>query len=1306
LGETDLQLGGGYKYQWECAILLALNYLFDDPLRYNPTLHDLITSFLGRVEQVQLEGIDHEKDQELEDINLLTGQKRRILIQVKTKEAEGRQWTISDPLLLKALSKFYLRQLSEESPEQIRYVFLTNQPFNADLVKLNEVIGLGALSQSLPDGKMTEAGSLHKQFSAYLKKEKQIDEVDFNRFCEMLLNTRLAFFLQVDVVEAVVQNRLQAYGRQDWKEAYAVLFTAFANQSTRKGGGTIRRDSLVELLGEPLRQQAGQPTKNLWTVPFPSLEKQFLGRQNDLARLADRMEVTGRVGIFGMGGLGKTQFAAEYAYLYKEIYPHGVFWLNATNPLINELAGIADALNLVPKLAPRDQAAFAARDYLEKNPLAILIIDNVEDPNDLNHLVAAGLIPGSLKGRLLFTTRRADFPANLEPFEIKGLSVEDSLVLLLRARPEILSSHHPDQGIAKEIVAALGGLPLALELAATYLGTYRDISLSEYVKWLREEGGLDVVDESDVSPEQLATRHETAVRVTLSHQWDRLDDRDARNVFMAAGQLGKGSLIPVARLAMMAGIGLDLRPGRPSPIRKALNKLHNLTLVESLSDERVRLHPLVYDFTQSLVPNPSELKTSMVMGLLQALQDIPFFERQIEQRGIKALIEDLDIGRRLAKTADKQELQATAWLLKNTLLSSAQILDNDIQQLSGQLTGRLAGYTGQVIQEFLGKIRKTSGHPWLRPLTPSLRSPDDPLRAVLSGHEGTVKGLAITPDGERAVSAGSSSPDLTLRVWDLHNCLEIFWVKAEIAPGAFVPVGITPDGAWAMCAYENRIQRWDVRAKTAANPLEGHQGKINWLAVADDSPILVSCSDSGELIAWDTDNWQILRKFPNQEGNIERVVVSPDGKNALSISSTSCQIWDVENGRMRFKHEADNFKAGGLVPGPYYLSPDGRWAQVGTFRWEFDSRKWDQNFEFPGQFDALALVKDGQYLFTKEGFNTSLLCVDGKTGLEQFTLKAAASQSISTLAITPDGKRAIVAYYDHYLRLWELDRAKKLADQPETMWIQEINVLPGGNQAVVWIENDRVETFDINTGKLNSSPEAREILLAVIQEDQVHRAKMDRFREEHIKPKGLVRTEPSEITVGNWSPPRDEAILDFRDEKVLTSQMILGKVSEAEEPDDTDWEKDEFWLRITDEYGVRFWDSTKGTEPLLLRGHTSPVLSGQISQDGRLAITSAIGRIVRVWDIETKEQKIGLRGHLGMVYRVRLDPLGRYAVSVSEDRSVRVWDLENRELLATLTTDAPLYRCGVGRSAESGKMVVVAAEKAGRLHFLELEKEV
>ena len=46
MSETDLQVGGGYIYQWECTLLPALNHFFE-PARYDPTLFDLIQDFLG-----------------------------------------------------------------------------------------------------------------------------------------------------------------------------------------------------------------------------------------------------------------------------------------------------------------------------------------------------------------------------------------------------------------------------------------------------------------------------------------------------------------------------------------------------------------------------------------------------------------------------------------------------------------------------------------------------------------------------------------------------------------------------------------------------------------------------------------------------------------------------------------------------------------------------------------------------------------------------------------------------------------------------------------------------------------------------------------------------------------------------------------------------------------------------------------------------------------------------------------------------------------------------------------------------------
>jgi hypothetical protein len=240
--ETDLQLGGGYVYQWECAILLALNY-FLEPVRYNPTLFDLIGEFLGRVEEMHLEGEDRESGIDLEDINLIGGN-RRVLVQVKTKQAEGKFWTPTDPLLLKALCRFYNSRFFAERPEDTRFVFLTNRPFNPALVQVKESIKTGTLNEC------AEADKLCRHLTHYAKSEKKAT-IDPGRFRQVLARTALVEYLGVDEVKANVQKSLQALGRQDWRQAYDSLFAHFARQSTRVGGGTVTRASVVEVLGVP-----------------------------------------------------------------------------------------------------------------------------------------------------------------------------------------------------------------------------------------------------------------------------------------------------------------------------------------------------------------------------------------------------------------------------------------------------------------------------------------------------------------------------------------------------------------------------------------------------------------------------------------------------------------------------------------------------------------------------------------------------------------------------------------------------------------------------------------------------------------------------------------------------------------------------------------------------------------------------------------------------------------------------------------------------------------------------------------------
>ena len=252
MSETDLQLGGGYTYQWECAILLALNYFFE-PVRYNPTLFDLVHDFLGQVAEIHLEGEDRESGVDLEDINLVN-RDRRILIQVKTKQAARERWAPTDPLFLKTLYRFYGNRFFIEQPEDTRFVFLTNRPFNPALVRVKSAIRSGTLDQSV------DADRLHRHLARYAQREKGTS-IDAGRFREMLARTALVEYMAVDGVKANVQAKLQAHGRRDWPQAHALLFEHFARRSTRVGGGTVTRASVVEILGSPLTQPLPKRTR-------------------------------------------------------------------------------------------------------------------------------------------------------------------------------------------------------------------------------------------------------------------------------------------------------------------------------------------------------------------------------------------------------------------------------------------------------------------------------------------------------------------------------------------------------------------------------------------------------------------------------------------------------------------------------------------------------------------------------------------------------------------------------------------------------------------------------------------------------------------------------------------------------------------------------------------------------------------------------------------------------------------------------------------------------------------------------------
>jgi hypothetical protein len=110
-------------------------------------------------------------------------------------------------------------------------------------------------------------------------------------------------------------------------------------------------------------------------------------------------------------------------------------------------------------------------------------------------------------------------------------------------------------------------------------------------------------------------------------------------------------------------------------------------------------------------------------------------------------------------------------LIHGALRLSVHVVAQDPVQFASQMVGRLLVHRDKPgLAKFVDEITAAAPRPWFRPLHPCLDPPGGALVRTLEGHSHEVYGVAVTPDGKRAVSA---SWDKTLEVWDLETGLLI-----------------------------------------------------------------------------------------------------------------------------------------------------------------------------------------------------------------------------------------------------------------------------------------------------------------------------------------------------------------------------------------------------------------------------------------------------------------------------------------------------------------------------------------------------
>ena len=153
-----------------------------------------------------------------------------------------------------------------------------------------------------------------------------------------------------------------------------------------------------------------RPRPAIWNVPHPR-NPNFTGREDLLTSLHDALNQEGASvltqTLHGLGGVGKTQTALEYAYRYAFEYDL-VWWLGSEEPtkLAADYASLAAKLNLPEKDLPDQPAVIAAvKDWLRLHPNWLLVFDNAREPDQIKPYLPGG------NGHVLVTSRNPNWGA-------------------------------------------------------------------------------------------------------------------------------------------------------------------------------------------------------------------------------------------------------------------------------------------------------------------------------------------------------------------------------------------------------------------------------------------------------------------------------------------------------------------------------------------------------------------------------------------------------------------------------------------------------------------------------------------------------------------------------------------------------------------------------------------------------------------------------------------------------------------------------------------------------------------------------